>query len=76
MHLHKLLTDHDLITLLALASKVCGENVQIKSDVPQPLKQKQLDALRLEAIKTLIRLDKEAPGTVIPAPDNKPWAYR
>ena len=73
MQMIRVLTDHDIITLLSLASKVCSES---KTDKPNLLYQKQLELLKVVASKVLTRLDKEVPA-VIPVPaDGKPWANR
>ncbi len=76
MQLRRVLTDHDIVTLVALASKVCSETLLVKADQLQSLKQKQLELLKIETARVLSRLDKEAPS-IIPVPsDGKPWAYR
>lgn len=73
MNLKPKLTDHDIIILLALASKACGEDLTI--NIKDPLHTKQFNSLRADVSKLLTRLDKEDPILPIPS-DGKPWAKR
>lgn len=74
MDIRKKITDHELFTLLALASKVCSEKTVIESK--NTISQKQLDLLKATTCKVLSRLDREFPA-IIPIPtDGKPWSTR
>lgn len=74
MEIKKHLSDHDLITLLALSSRVCLETVKVEAT--DPILQKQLDLLRKHASKMLARIDQIAPSIIPTPPDGKPWASR
>jgi hypothetical protein len=70
-----IITDQELLYLLALASRVCGENSKI-TGANEQLLNKQLHTLKTNVAETLTKIDKNIPS-IIPTPsDGKTWARR
>ncbi len=66
------LSDRDILLLLTLASKVCGE----KYPPTNPLIIKQIEKLREETAKILIKVDEKTPGIIVEPSDGKAWNKR
>lgn len=65
-------SDRDILILVALAAKVCGEKFPPNS----PLVAKQIEKLREEAAKILTKIDEKAPGLIADPSDGRPWRNR
>lgn len=67
-----IVSDQDVLLLLALASKVCGE----KFPSTDPLVSRQIQKLRDDVAKRLTRIDTKYPGIIVEPSDGKPWLKR
>ncbi len=68
----EVLSDKDILILLMLASKICGE----KFPPNNPLVLKQIEKLREETAKILIKVDEKTPGVIVEPSDGRPWNKR